>query len=1081
MVSVPNEEDIEEFLEKVEGVTSKVKGLLEGKISIEEVEEEERKLLLAKRVKEIKDEEKREKKREEFLQGIKGKGIGDKYLYFCPVCFVEYSYELKNCRRCNGKVISKEERKNCLKEKVDNYKNLKDKRNIRRNIWKKYMNNSGKYKNNKIEKYVTNYDKWNYYEPSSDSFDEHEKNICCLPKDNENFKTLEKRINDDINKKNKNKNIAYIIKLKGNNFFEKKKYIDAINCYKNCLDICKDYLDIYNNLALCYLKTYQYEYAIDNCNKVIHYYDVFHNDIYIRNDIIFKSYARKALALFKLHIFKEAFNFFNLAHSIDKEDVDTNEFLNKCSRILQDMHKTGETAEQVDQQTSGVLAFMEDLATLDLKKRGKHFLNILKQIKEIIKKDEREKLKFCSFARRLNSSHAERSDSNCGDNFDYGKRWHTIRRVTFLSLLVEKLGQLLFHVKRKFSECVVMNRSNEDADYDKDVHIPKYLRKCINAIVDILILVLEDGYHYSDFCIGAVKPIFIFYLLQRFHTSKCIYFLHSIGKNVQASKYMYHDIIEGNSLFLEKLFHKIDYHITEERSRYTTEKTALLQSLSGDWSKSGEVQKCFNIGMTEVLERSINSGIGISYRDAVALWGNNTLACDRKRDITKERNTPLGKDRIDATAMATTVTATPPECSFPSKMRRRIIKMYKNKYDLVHLFGVMANLSIMPRLLNMLEKNYMKYILNILLFINESFYHCDEMHSTYLSLLINLVGSTKIRSFFMNTTCWKHLFHFFEKVENTNLLKHVLSILCNLTSSLNAQAEEKKTDLSTQVEVSTTSFRKIIYFTQSSDARVSELSFLLLSKIYLYAYCGQVKIYTHGDFSTGEVLTSSSCTNNIIPPSNQHREELRNSLIKKINREREKALNLDRYSLMSLLKSITSVLTSKGKTESDLTNACINLVCTLSRCTNFVEQNLSFGGNILCVERITSFKEIVTRLGYIFSITVSGGGKDIRKDSFVPLNNITMFFTQILKHISFESSLLMRNSSEGSTAHIRDVLNTLRDDIPHAAKLIDEADKKLRNNISTFLSYCFLSEHLKPTLLATYGHDIDRMYRVLRM
>ncbi|SOV75887.1 TPR domain containing protein [Plasmodium reichenowi] len=331
---LPKDEEIEDFLLKVEEVSNKINRLIKGTISVEELEKEEKKLRLEKRIKEIKEEEKKEYEKKRFLMGIEGKGNEENYLFFCSFCFILYNYDLTNCVRCNKKVISKEQRKKEINDKVQKYKILKNKRNIRRNRWNTYLKEQEK-KNKRTYKNCTNYEKWNHYEPSTDTFDEHEQ-MLCLPKHNEQFKQFEKKLNQDIQKKKDRQQIAYSIKIKGNEYFKQNKYIHAIECYNNALDLCKDYLDLYVNIALCQIKIYQYENAILNCNQVIQYYNTFQTDLKFNITIIFKAYARKALALFKLFQFKDSLINFTQALEFNKNDQQVNEYIQKCKHILND-------------------------------------------------------------------------------------------------------------------------------------------------------------------------------------------------------------------------------------------------------------------------------------------------------------------------------------------------------------------------------------------------------------------------------------------------------------------------------------------------------------------------------------------------------------------------------------------------------------------------------------------------------------------------------------------------------------------------------------------------------------------------
>lgn len=349
---LPKDEEIEDFLQKVEEVSNKINGLIKGTISIEELDKEEKKLRLEKRIKEIKEEEKKEYEKKRFFMGIEGKGNEDNYLFFCSFCFILYNYDLTNCVRCNKKVISKEKRKKEINDKVQKYKILKNKRNIRRNRWNTYLKEQEKKNNKPTYKNYTNYEKWNHYEPSSDTFDEHEK-MLCLPKNNEQFKQFENKLNQDIQKKKDRQQIAYSIKIKGNEYFKQKKYIHAIECYNNALDLCKDYLDLYVNIALCQIKIYQYENAILNCNQVIQYYNTFRTDLKFNLSIIFKAYARKALALFILFQFKDSLTNFTQALEFNKNDEQVNEYIQKCKHILNDQLNSHYGQKQIQYLSCG--------------------------------------------------------------------------------------------------------------------------------------------------------------------------------------------------------------------------------------------------------------------------------------------------------------------------------------------------------------------------------------------------------------------------------------------------------------------------------------------------------------------------------------------------------------------------------------------------------------------------------------------------------------------------------------------------------------------------------------------------------
>ncbi|SBS94931.1 TPR domain containing protein [Plasmodium malariae] len=1165
---MPNEEELDEFLTKVEDVTTKVRNLLDGKISVEDIEKEEKDILLKKRIKEIKREEEKEKEKRQFIMGREGKGNEDDYLFFCRYCFVEYNYHLTNCKRCNNVVVSKEERKKELNEKVRNYKNLKDKRNVRRSLWHKYLKENGDLKKNiksmctdenkcnDTNKHIVNYEKWDHYEPSTDTFDEDEKMVSYTPKNNKNFQLLEKKIDDDISKKKENKNIAYTIKMRGNTYFKEKKYMHAIDCYKDAINICKDYLSVYNNLALCYIKMHQYENSIQNCDKVIDYYTIFRNDFTIKNDVMFKSYSRKALALYKLHRFSDALESFQLAHSFDPTDEQVIEYIQKCTRILQDrgraagreegkevmygfavqnskecsvetekmdemmcnpfleglprdsiensdqirMNKSGEKNGENVEAEINMENLLRELSKLDIKKNDKKFYDYLKNVKKVIVQSEVIRLAFCSCAYEL--------ESKCNDRR---------KQITFLSFLVDKLNNILFYVKKELGGDVILKNDDVCINYEQ-VNISTYLKKCGNIIIGILTFILEESYHYSDFCINALKPVLTFYLIRKFSIPKCIYFICIIGKNENARKYFYHEIVQDSTVILKKFLGKMDDYIRRERSMYTQERMARFHMLRRHILKPSELQ-IFSVDMDDIMEKAADNsggetsavggsavkrsdaeGTTVNRSDAEGttvegtsvergvVEGSACIICAGKRSVNnctcneKPANSIKKSNRSGINSFAGRCKSKK-DCSSKG-LERKMIRMYEEKYEFVNLFEILSNFTILPDVLNVLEKYFMKCILNIVIYINEQFYNFKDMHRNYLSLMINLVGHKKIRSFFIRT-CWIHIFYFVEKCENIILIKSILSLIFNLTVSWN---EEIKKDIILMelpihhIKAKNANFVKLLHLTQSNDTRVSELSFLLLSRFYLYLYY----------VNTRENTTKETkiCSHNVEYNSNKgDKSDLVNNLRTKIYKENDNSVQLDGVTFILIKKSLLTpllLLSSKNNTTlTNQTNACINFICCLSKYTNFFTKILfeestdPYGDHFI--------KTLSDKMVSIFLHTK--GSKDINPSSFVLLNNVVMFFTQILKNISLKSGYNCEavpppSSSSAvalSSAVEMAVVAQIKIVIPHAMQLLTSPEKKLNKNISILLSYCFINSHLKPTILSLYNHDIERIYYALRI
>ena len=90
--------DADEFLDRVDDITSRVDAILRG--DVDAMKEEER-FFEEQKIKEtIKDIRERERK-EEIAKGVKGKGYKGKFLTFCKYCHTEYHHEaVEVCNNC---------------------------------------------------------------------------------------------------------------------------------------------------------------------------------------------------------------------------------------------------------------------------------------------------------------------------------------------------------------------------------------------------------------------------------------------------------------------------------------------------------------------------------------------------------------------------------------------------------------------------------------------------------------------------------------------------------------------------------------------------------------------------------------------------------------------------------------------------------------------------------------------------------------------------------------------------------------------------------------------------------------------
>ena len=191
-------DDAEEFLQKVKEVEEQVKGLLNGSISIDEVDQ---KLKDQEMLKKYQEEQKKIKEEEKFINGRKGKGHKSEYKSFWANWFTEYDIELGKCTHWKHETITKEERMDYLKSKLEELKERRKTKKERKAKFDLWIKTQAMF----YKKTSTNYKKWEYFESDSTSSDSKEP---ILPEHDPGFKAMEADMND--RRKRKIRDIRWI-------------------------------------------------------------------------------------------------------------------------------------------------------------------------------------------------------------------------------------------------------------------------------------------------------------------------------------------------------------------------------------------------------------------------------------------------------------------------------------------------------------------------------------------------------------------------------------------------------------------------------------------------------------------------------------------------------------------------------------------------------------------------------------------------------------------------------------------------------------------------------------------------------
>jgi len=154
-----------------------------------------------------------------------------------------------------------------------------------------------------------------------------------------------------VEDKRKKLEIGQENRLKGNEFFKAKDYKKALKCYYTALlyttglksnydfgpkiedealneDIDKCLISIYNNMALCQMKTEKYDRAVQSCTKVLEIED--YND---------KALYRRGKSYLALQKFDLAEKDLKKASNINSTDVGIKEALNQLKKEKKNYEK----------------------------------------------------------------------------------------------------------------------------------------------------------------------------------------------------------------------------------------------------------------------------------------------------------------------------------------------------------------------------------------------------------------------------------------------------------------------------------------------------------------------------------------------------------------------------------------------------------------------------------------------------------------------------------------------------------------------------------------------------------------------
>ena len=356
--------------------------------------EKEKQLKQKEEHKKILAELKAREYQEKLMNGYPGKGEGKNYEKFCPHCFYEYELkDLDECTHCHNKLITREERHKILKAKLEVYKEKQKTKKFRKMKYNNWIKSHGEIKILDASRHgPTNYTKWDMYESDSDQ----EEKEPILPRHDPNFIALEKSMNADLKKKEESQRKSLKLKEEGNKFFKEKKYKKAIEKYSEAIEETRGMMFLYTNRAMAYIHTGENNKAIEDCDRVIQYYELFEEELNKNVDTYTKALIRKAKALMNIKDYQEAKDTIDKAKDYNEDNDEINKFQKEIENSLNLNKKACEALKKNKNSDDKNFTCIKNLID-EIRKRlydkeiikKKEFIEMFQKVKNIFERENK--------------------------------------------------------------------------------------------------------------------------------------------------------------------------------------------------------------------------------------------------------------------------------------------------------------------------------------------------------------------------------------------------------------------------------------------------------------------------------------------------------------------------------------------------------------------------------------------------------------------------------------------------------------------------------------------------------------------
>ncbi|KAL8433292.1 hypothetical protein ACSSS7_003976 [Eimeria intestinalis] len=379
-------EDAALFLERAEDVAERVKAILKGDLSLEQLQQEdlreqrdERQRRLQARGRQIAAEERLQQLEEQQRRGKEGLGLpSSDFDWYCVGCRVEYKNDQlqkqqqqqreeshreqreKRCYRCGGSLTDRDSRLAWLQQQLAASKQEKQLVLLRRQKQQQLLRTKAIVTKGpaaaaagKPSAGPTDYEKWRFYEPETDEEEKQQQQQQLLeqtaPRDTPELQQLEADMRKRQKRRGSQRHRAAALIAEGRAHAAAGSWLLAEEAFAAAVDVKPDSLIALCNLSLAQLKREGWRQAEETTSKLLHICEVFENGYTRSRNLCYKALLRRAFARRQLLLLEQAAADATAAQQLLPNPVEAKALAAEIKTLLQTISQQQEQHQQQQQ------------------------------------------------------------------------------------------------------------------------------------------------------------------------------------------------------------------------------------------------------------------------------------------------------------------------------------------------------------------------------------------------------------------------------------------------------------------------------------------------------------------------------------------------------------------------------------------------------------------------------------------------------------------------------------------------------------------------------------------------------------